>query len=145
MYGSEAAAQFAWERTKDVTEVAAAVGTRIRNLAAVPQGLVFPAAIHYMESGVYSGPVFGHPNAEELRYVYRFICKGESTDPIRPAALAMFDALSGASGSVVVAGVPWHVSFMAFGEWPLTTVIEGNTMYRQIGNYFTVEVMAQGE
>lgn len=144
MYGSEAAARFAYDQTKNLPAVQAAVGSRIKNLTAVPQGLALPAALHYMETGMYSGGVGGDPDSEEVRYVYRFICSGESNQPIKAAALAMFNALKAASGSVVIDGESWFVTFLSFGEWPLTSLIEGGTMYRQLGNYFTVEVMKQG-
>lgn len=127
--------------------VTAAVGGSIANLMVVPEGMALPAAIHYAETGDYTGPVHGDIDAEQIRYLVRFICQGQSSDPIRAAALAMVRALNDtqASGSVAdTDGRSWFVSLTAVGEWPITTTVDNGVFYRQLGTYFQVDVTSGG-
>ena len=112
----------------------------IINLSVVPEATALPAALHYMESGTYEGAIGQTANSERIRYVVRFTCKGESSDPIRTAAEAAFTALDGYQAER--SGV-W-MGFQVSGEWPLTTVLEGGVLYRQLGFFLDVHLTQGG-
>lgn len=126
------------------TAVAAAVGGRVENLSTASGTL--PAAIHYAEDGPYGGPVDSDVpvNEEQLRYVVRFVCEGKSTDPIRLAATRALQALQGAEGVVTYDGVPYAVTVMAGGEFVIPLPPEGGVFYRQLGNYYQVDITRGG-
>lgn len=113
---------------------------QIINLSVVPESIALPAVLHYMESGLYDGPIGQPQTFEKMRYVVRFTCLGESTDPIKAAAEAAFIALDG--HTAIRDGA--DLNFYATGEWPLTTVLEGGTLYRQLGFFLGVELTQGG-
>jgi hypothetical protein len=138
-FGSEVVAEEVYAVLAATGAVTAVVGSRILNLSVVPQDTDLPAALHYAEAGNYHGPV-GQPSASEVvRYVIRFTCEGSSTDPIRAAAEAAFVAFDGHEATR--AGT--YLGFSVTGEWPLTTVLEGGVLYRQLG-FFVDVYLAQG-
>jgi hypothetical protein len=137
MFGSGVVAQHVYNQLRIRPAVSAAVGTRIRNLAVVPQGTALPAALHYMENGDYTGPFSAgmEPTEETIRYVVRFICEGESDSPIRAAAKDALTALAidNASATITQDGETFDLTLLPAGEWPITTVTDGGVLYRQLG------------
>ena len=112
----------------------------IRNISVAPEGTGLPAVLHYMEAGTYDGPIGQTAISEAMRYVVRFVCEGASTDPIRAGAEAAFAALDGHEAT----RSGCYLAFQASGEWPLTTVLEGGVLYRQLGFFLTVN-LTQGD
>jgi len=113
---------------------------RILNLSVVPASVSLPAVLHYMETGTYDGPIGYTQTHERMRYVVRLTCVGESTNPIRAAAEAAFVALDGLEATRDGANLGFQVS----GEWPLTTVLDGGVLYRQLGFYLDVHLTQGG-
>lgn len=116
----------------------------IKNLSAAPQDVTFPLCLHYMEAGDYSGVITSgtDPTEETIRYVVRLICQGESDSPIRPAAKDALTTLANIDpgDTVTQGGDTFSLTFIPVGEWPLTTVIEGGVMYRQLGFFLAAHV-----
>lgn len=141
VFGSEIAAEWVRGILVATPAVQAATQGRIYALSIIPSQATTPAVLHYAESAVYgNGPVHGAIDSETLRYVVRFACTGQSTDPILAAAEASIAALNAASGSIGI----YHLNSLAIGEWPLTTIVEENMMYRQLGTYYQLEVLKMG-
>ena len=142
MFGSETVAEEVNVVLAGVAAVAAAVGTRIVPLSVLPPEFPSPAVLHHMDASTSSGPVGSDAaiNSEVLRYAVRLVCEGWSTDPIRAAAEAMIVALNGHNAQ---RGAD-YLTFMATGEWPLTTVLDDGVPYRQLGAYFDVEITRGG-
>lgn len=134
-FGSELVAESVYAVLSDLEAVTDAV-TTILNLSVVPRDVALPVCLHYLEVGTYDGPIGQAASSETLRYVVRFVCAGESTDPIKAAAEAAFDAFDGHETDT---GGAW-LGFAVTGEWPLTTVLEGDTVYRQLGMYLSVSL-----
>ncbi len=139
-FGSETVAEEVAAVLMAIPAVTAVVDGRVLNLSVAPEGYDLPAVLHYMETGTYAGPIAGYSQTHEvLRYVVRFLCNGASTDPIRTAAEAAYVLLDGHTAERAGA----HLNFNVSGEWPLTTVLEGGTLYRQLGVFLDVD-MTQG-
>jgi hypothetical protein len=152
MFGSEVVAEYVYQVASTTPEVTAAVGSRIANLAVVPSGLALPALIHYAEQGDYGGVITAGDDidSEVVRYVTRFICEGTSTDPVRLAAQRLLRELAVVrpTAQLTYDGQSYFLTFLATGEWPLTTVVEeaanAAVLYRQLGTIWRVEVMRGG-
>jgi hypothetical protein len=140
MFTAEAAAAHFREQALTVNDVTVAVGDRIVNLSLVPQGVALPALLHYAEFVNYTGPTVTEYITSEIRYVCRFVCKGESTQPIAAAAEALRLHMNGNYGEFGGFQFEWE----ATGEWPITTVAEGGDIYRMLGVYFRVIVNPTG-
>ena len=140
MFTAEAAAAYFHEQALTVSDVTAAVGDRVVNLSLVPQDLPLPALLHYAEAVNYTGPTVTEYITSEIRYLFRFICKGESTQPIAAAAEALRLHMNGNYGF----GNGFQFEWEATGEWPITTVAEGGDFYRMLGVYFRVIVNPSG-
>ena len=140
MFMGEAAAAYFFEQALTVPEVVAAVDDRVVNLAAIPKSMVLPALLHYAEAVNYGGPLDEDFIHSEIRYVFRFVCKGESTEPIADAAAALRLHLNGSYGYFGSYQLEW----LATGEWPITTVIDEGEIYRQLGVYYQVNVGPKG-
>jgi hypothetical protein len=150
MFGSEIAGAFFHRELLTLPAVVDTVDGRVFNLSMAPLAEQFPLGLQYMETGNYSGVVSGEIDFESMRYVVRFIALGESTNPIKRAAMAQlahFRALTGeidydADGD----GETEHygLEVMASGEWPLTTLQDGKTIYRCLGTFYTVNVSRYG-
>ena len=41
-------------------------------------------------------------------------------------------------------GEPYQITFRPLGEYPLTTVVDGGQLYRQLGTTYAVEVLRGG-
>lgn len=139
-FGSETVAEEVAALLATVPAVTTATGGRVLNLSVAPEGYDLPAVLHYMEAGTYEGPVGYAQTFESLRYVVRFLCTGASTDPIRTAAEQAFAVLDGHEADRAGARLGFQVS----GEWPLTTVLEGGTLYRQLGVFLDVHLTQGG-
>lgn len=150
MFGSEVAGAFFRRELLSLAPVTDAVGDRVFNLSMAPLGEAFPLGLQYMEAGNYSGVVSGEIDFEAMRYVVRFICLGESTNPIKKPAMAQLAHLRSLVGEIDYDAdgdeIPEHygVEVMASGEWPLTTLQDGKTIYRCLGTFYTVNVSRYG-
>src|SRR5688500_12130138 len=103
----------------------------------VPQGQDLPALLTSAENSVYPDPsLYGPIDVEVLRIVVRLICLGSSTEPILAAALAQQEVLHG----LVVEQGGAHITVMASGAVPLTTLQDGGVIYRQLGTTYSVEI-----
>ncbi len=141
IFGSETVAEEVFAVLSGLAAVTAVAPVgQILNLTVVPESIALPAVLHYMETGTYDGPIGQAQTFEKMRYVVRFTCIGESTNPIRTAAEAAFIALDG--HTAIRDGA--DLNFYASGEWPLTTVLEGGTLYRQLGFYLGVDLTQGG-
>jgi hypothetical protein len=141
IFGSDIIARFVAGILLEDPVVTATIGKRLANLQQFPASYTFPAAIHYLESGVYGGTTSGFVTSEDVRYVVRFACIGESNAPIKAAALRAAKLLNNAYGTVSYEGEVFQVAMRLFGEYPLTLLAEGDKMFRQLGNYFSAEVL----
>ena len=130
IFGSETVAEEVYAVLDPIVSYA------IYNLSVVPEPAALPAVLHYPEAGNYEGAIGNQTAKERIRYVVRFTCVGPSTDPIRADAEAAWTALNGHTAN---RDGLW-MGFQLTGEWPLTTVLEGGTLYRQLGFYLDVDV-----
>lgn len=149
MFGSEVAGAMFFRELSLLTPVTATVGTKISNLSAAPLGSDFPLCLHYMETGNYSGYTSGQIDLEAMRYVVRILTPGESTNPIKKAAAAQFQHFKAFTGEIWYPDenddlVHYGVESIAVGEWPLTTLQDGKTIYRCLGTFYTVNVTQYG-
>lgn len=150
MFGSEVAGAFFRREMLTLPPVVAAAGDRVFNLSAAPLGEQFPLGLQYMEVGNYSGVVSGEIDFEAMRYVVRFICTGESTNPIKKAAMAQLAHFRALTGEIFYDAdgddedEHYGLEVMASGEWPLTTLQDGKTIYRCLGTFYTVNVSRYG-
>ena len=136
-FGSELVAGIILAELATINDVTDAVGTRMHGTTFVPQGGTLPALLTYAENSVYPEPsLFNSLDFEQLRVVVRLICQGTSTTPILDAALAQREALHG----FVIEQDGYHVTFVASGAVPLTTLQDGGVVYRQLGTVYSVEI-----
>jgi hypothetical protein len=152
IFGSGIVEQHVYNTLRVRAPIQAALGDppRIKPISAVPPGMKLPVCLHYVEVGEYGGSLnsLEGPDAEELRYIVRFICQGESTDPVRAAAKDAFTALTDefSIATVVQDGQSFQLSLDATNEYPITTLVEerdGVTFfYRQLGFYLAATVAA---
>lgn len=150
MFGSGIVAKHVYYTLRERPAITAALGNppRLKNIGVAPPlkpGEVgFPMALHYAESGTYSGPFTAEqePIEETVSYLVRFICQGESDAPIRAAAKDALTALSVefATGEVVQDSETFSVTLLPSGEWPITTTVENGIIYRMLGFYLTATV-----
>lgn len=147
MFGTEIVGQFVDGRLRANGAVTAVVGNSIANLGALPGDKPLPGVLHYAEDAPYGGEIDAGDDLawQQIRYLVRFICEGESSEPIRAAAKAMLlDFRTSPIGTTAYDGETYGLTFVAVGEWPLTTVLEDGVFYRQLGTYFQVDVMRGG-
>jgi hypothetical protein len=140
-FGSELVAGIVVAELADIEDVTDAVGSRMYGTSFVPHTIADPVLLTYAENSTYPEPSLHNPiDVEVLRIVVRLICKGGSTEPILDAALAQQEALHG----LVVEQDGSHVTFMASGAVPLTTLQDGGVTYRQLGTTYSVEITSGG-
>jgi hypothetical protein len=141
IFGSETVAEEVYAVLAALPAVTNVIpAARIIPLSVVPENVALPAALHYMENGTYDGAIGQPESSERMRYVVRFTCVGESTTPIKSVAEAAFLALRNHEATRDGA----YVGFQVSGEWPLTTVLEGGVLYRQLGFYLNVDLTQGG-
>ena len=140
-----------YETIRQIPVVQDTVGKRIRNKSwLADQNAPLPACLHYSEpgGGGYADQPIGvrTPYALMMRYVVRFLCDGESTDPVDPAADAVFAALAGRI-DCPIAG--YEVQAVPLEPWPqlnasgmLGTGAQGR-VYSEAGDYFQITVLNQ--
>jgi hypothetical protein len=145
-FGSEIVDELLYTELSGLSAVTTAVGPNVLGRSAVIQGDTLPAVLFYTESSQYDPPAFGGDNIglEQLRYVVRFISRSASTDPIRAAALAQRQHFNGTAFDVTSDGHTYLVSFDAQGAFPMTTVVDAGTIYRQLGTIYSVTVTLGG-
>lgn len=145
-FGSEIADVVLYTELTGLAAVTSAVGTNVLGRSAVLQGDTLPAVLFYTESSSYDAPAFGGDNIglEQLRYVVRFICRGDTTNPIRAAALAQRNHLNGVAFDTVSDGHNYQVVFDAQGAYPMTALVDQGVTYRQLGTIYSVTVTLGG-
>lgn len=148
MFGSGVVAQHVYNvlRTRPAIQEAIGSPPRLKAIGALPEGTTLPAALHYAEAGTYGGVISSTnpPDEEQLRYVVRFICEGESDAPIRAAAKDALQALAVEfdQADVTQDGDTFHLTLLATNEWVITTVVTGGVIYRQLGFYLEAHVFS---
>lgn len=145
MFGTDAASEVIYRVLSGVPELTALVDDRIVGLPVLPQDVQLPVAMFApvagLANGSYGDLAIGGPIAmERIDFAVRLICAGRSTEPLLAAAMAQLQALHGHREGVTLAGVPHVVTISATGELTSTTVIEGDTFHRQLGNTYRVEI-----
>lgn len=111
----------------------------------VPQGIPLPALLFYMTFSAYGGPVNSvpahHIGSETITLEVRALAEGTSDDPIVTVAEAALTALAGRITDRAYRGWMYQLCYTAMGEVPLTTLVEGDLIYRQLGATFSVDIM----
>lgn len=146
----EIASQAVYDTLKAMSAVTNLVGTRIVNLATIPQDVALPALMHYAEPGGngYTGSInsFGRPERVNLRYVIRVADEpGESSDAIDTVADAIFARFS---NGWLVAPSGYTVEADPIEPWPQMFSYgvneDGGVIYRQTGDYYAIDVLRTG-
>ena len=131
-------------RTRPTVQAAIGNPVRLKNIGVLPPNTALPAALHYAETGTYGGPIsaIDPPDTENLSYIVRFICQGESDAPIRAAAKDALHALSvdAYQATVVQDGESFYLTLDPTNEWLITTTVEDGVIYRQLGFYLAATV-----
>lgn len=144
-FGSDVVAAAWYAELKELPEVIATVGDKIANLTAYPAPYDFPACIHYMESpGMYSGAIGAGANQETMRWVTRFTCEGESNEILKAAAEEAWTHFESRVWSYTYRGEEYQIEALVDGEWPLTSEVDGQTIYRALGFYSKVTLSIYG-
>jgi hypothetical protein len=147
----EIGSQAVYDTLQTLTAVTDLVGTRIVNMSFWPQDVEFPACMHYAEPGGRGYArgainVQGIPIELEMRYVIRFGTWGESTDAIDTAADAVVQRFS--LGAPLIAPAGYTVESTLLEPWPqqfsLGALVEGGEIYRQVGDYYAINVLRTG-
>lgn len=125
--------------------IQAELGGRVVNGRRIPGDVPLPALMFYLEEGLYGGPVDaeGTLSVETCRYVVRVAVDGESHAPVLAAARAQLAALNGHKQTVTIDGATAHVEIYATAEYPVTSLVDEDVEYRQLGTIYTVEVINQ--
>lgn len=145
MFATDAVAAVIYSVIVQVPEVGALVGDRIIGLPVLPPDVPLPVIMFYPtfspDNGSYGDLAIGGVIAtERVDWTMRVICEGRTTDPVRPVAKAILDALHHHSADIVLDGESRQVSISATGELTQTTVIEGDRYFRQLGNFYRSNV-----
>ena len=145
MFASVAVADYLYDALGAISGITSVVPTtRMTGAMVVPQGVALPALMFHMVYSEYGGVVDSTPaqnvTSETLRFEVRIIDDGTSDSVIYPAAKAQFNALAGIQVTHTFDGASWFLAFSAVGEIPLTTLMDGANIYRQLGTIYTVDV-----
>lgn len=146
MFGSVAVSQLLFTELSGITAVTSAVSTRIIGLPVATQGTAFPVCLFSPEASSYGTPGFAtnRIDAEELRFSVKFMAKGTSLSPIWQAATAQLEHFDGNSFTHTFDDDTYQIVFDALGELPLTTLVDGADVYRQLGTIYRVHVTRGG-
>lgn len=145
MFASVAVSDYLYETLSAVTGITTVIPTTsMTGAMVVPQGVALPALLFHMTASQYGGVVntlaAADVNSETIRVEVRVIGSGTSDSEIYPAAKAQFTALSGAIVSHSFDGATWNLAISAVGEIPLTTLVDGPNIYRQLGTIYSIDV-----
>lgn len=149
MFGSEIVAGVLYHDLAALPEAAAFAGM-IFNLPVVPQNAPAAFVLFAPEFSAYTDPLGGgarQPGGityEQLRFSIRVICAGASTAPIAALALAQLKHFDSLITTTTANGISYQMVFMAQGEVPITTLVDGSNLYRQLGTVYTVELITGG-
>lgn len=145
MFASVAVSDYVYEvlsATPGVTNVVP--NTQFSGAMVAAQGMALPVVIFHMTASQYGGVLDSTPaanvNSETIRFEVRVIDDGTSDSTIYPVAKAAFAALSGVNVSHSFDSATWNLTFTAVGEIPLTTLMDGANLYRQLGVILSVDV-----
>jgi hypothetical protein len=145
MFASVVVSDYVYETLSALSEVTSVIPpTRMTGAMAVPEGTGLPALLFHMTASQYGGPVQAtaaeNVNSETIRLEVRAIDDGTSDSAIYPAAMAQFEALSGTHAEHTLDGDTYSLDFIAVGEIPITTLVDGANFYRQLGTIYQVDV-----
>lgn len=149
LFGTEIVARLLYRDLSAIPAVTAAVGDRIHGLMVAPQSYAAPFLLYHPEQSAYPSEAIDRHGAEisseTMRFAVRLICPGESTDPILAAATAQLDHFL-AAGPIDYAwgDLPFQVTFIPLGEYPLTTLVDGADISRQLGTLYAVDCLRGG-
>lgn len=147
LFGTEVVSALLYRELSALPAVTAAVGTRIHGLMVAPTTYRVPFLLFHPEQSSYpTEPIgSGEISSETMRFAVRLICGGESTGPIRAAAIAQLDHfLTAGPIDYVWEDLPFQVTFTPLGEYPLTTLLDGADISRQLGTLYSVECLRGG-
>jgi len=144
MLGSRIVAPIIVEELGSLAAVTAAIGTRLFGTTIIPLGADLPAGSFYQEFSQYGAPLglqgAGDLSSETMRWVIRFICEGESDEPILAATEAQLERFHGRQFLREIGGVHHYIHFSANSEIPINTLLEDTHVYRQLGTIYDVEI-----
>ncbi len=149
MFGTEIVSALLYRELSGIPAVTAAVGSRIHGLMVAPTAYTAPFLLFHPEQSAYPteaiGRYDGEITSETMRFAVRLICAGEDTTPIRDAAIAQLDHfLSVGPIDFGWDGLPYQVTFTPLGEYPLTTLLDGGDISRQLGTLYSIECLRGG-
>lgn len=145
MFASVAVSNYLYATLGAISGVTSVIPvTRMTGAMVVPPGVALPALMFHMTASEYGGPLTtaanAHIESETIRLEVRAIDDGTSDRDIYPVAKAQLDALAGTTANHTFDGDDWSLSFIAVGEIPLTTLVDGANLYRQLGTIYQVDV-----
>ena len=145
MFGSAVVSDYVYDTLGAIGGITTVIPTtRMTGAMVVPPGTALPALMFHMVASEYGGPLTtaanAHIESETIRLEVRAIDKGVSIATIYPVAKAQLDALAGTTAQHDYDGQTWSLSFIAVGEIPLGTLVDGSNLYRQLGTIYQVDV-----
>lgn len=145
MFASVAVSDYVYDTLSAVPAITNVVpNTQFSGAMVAAQGMALPVVIFHMVASQYGGVIDSTPaanvNSETIRLEVRVIDDGTSDSTIYPVAKAAFGALCGVEASHSFDSATWSLTFSAVGEIPLTTLVDGTNIYRQLGTIYTVDV-----
>lgn len=149
LFGTEVVSALLYRELSGLPAVTAAVGTRIHGLMVAPRVYGQPFLLFHPEQSAYPSEAVdrygGEISSETMRFAVRLICPGEDTAPIRAAAIAQLDHFL-LAGPIDYQwdGLPFQVTFTPLGEYPLTTLVDGGDISRQLGTLYAIECLRGG-
>jgi hypothetical protein len=137
---------FFWEQ---LNAIPALSGVRVVGLPVLPQtqAVTLPAIAYYPEQSVYPDGTLGvATNYATGRYAIKAMCKGTSTNPIRPlsAAIKAHFETDTPTTDYEHEGENYHVTLSLNSQLLPTTVVDGSTIYRQLGSVFDFVLVHTG-
>lgn len=149
MFGSEIVAAVYDREVRALDAVIDTVGERMAH-AYVPLDMPLPAHTFHADDGSYAPGSIGHrPHGdlsfEVVRWVARFFCEGESTDPILGAAEAAVAHFTDTTFDTAWRGWHYTLHFRPMHEAPAPPDVQNNRPYRRLGTIYEVDVTRGGE
>ena len=145
MFASVVVSDYVYDTLSALSAVTSVVpAARMTGAMVVPPGTALPALMFHMTASEYGGVMntqaAAHLDSETIRLEVRAIDDGTSDAGIYPVALAQFNALSGVTATHTFDGGDYTLAFLPLGEIPLTTLVDGSNLYRQLGTIYQVDV-----